>query len=118
MLDWRKAVNDVGEQYVREVHIVSVGNECKELLLLLGQGEGFRLICACDNQRLEAHAPHKTHEPLEPHEPHLGAFLYEPNASIMKAGCFQEVAVTYQVQPLAPNSHLFISSRLIESCKD
>ena len=38
MLDWRKAVSDLGEQYVREVHIVSVGNECKELLLLLGSG--------------------------------------------------------------------------------
>ena len=29
MLDWRKAVHDLGEQYVREVHIVSVANECK-----------------------------------------------------------------------------------------
>ena len=29
MLDWQKAVEDIGEQWVREVHIVSVGNECK-----------------------------------------------------------------------------------------
>ena len=35
MLDWQKAVEDIGEQWVREVHIVSVGNECKELLLVL-----------------------------------------------------------------------------------
>lgn len=35
MLDWRKAIADIGEEYVREVHIVSVDNECKELLLLI-----------------------------------------------------------------------------------
>ena len=110
MLDWRKAVNDVGEQYVREVHIVSVGNECKELLLLIGQGEGLRLVCVCDNQRLEAHNPHKIHEPLEPHDPHHGLFLYEPNASIMKAGCFDEVSRQFQVGQLAQNSHLFVSA--------
>ena len=35
MLDWRKAVSDLGEDYVSEVHIVSVHNECKELLIVL-----------------------------------------------------------------------------------
>ena len=35
MLDWRKAVDDFAGT-VAEVHIVSTGNECKELLLLLG----------------------------------------------------------------------------------
>ena len=35
MLDWRKAVNDLGVQWVKEVHIVSVQNECKELLVVL-----------------------------------------------------------------------------------
>ena len=38
MLDWRKAVSDLGEQYVSEVHIVSVQNECKELLLVMQKG--------------------------------------------------------------------------------
>ena len=33
MLDWRKAIADLGEDYVAEVHIVSVDNECKELLI-------------------------------------------------------------------------------------
>ena len=33
MLDWRKAVEDIGRQYVSAVHIVSVANECKELLI-------------------------------------------------------------------------------------
>lgn len=119
MLDWRKAVNDLGEQYVREVHIVSVGNECKELLLLLGQGEGLRLICACDNQRLEVDESHKAYESYEPYEPyrpdeiHQGIFLYEPNASIMKAGCFDEVSRQFKVGQLAQNSHLFVSANYV-----
>ena len=122
MLDWRKAVNDLGEQYVREVHIVSVGNECKELLLLLGQGEGLRLICACDNQRLEVDEAHKAYESYESYEPyrpyrpdeiHQGIFLYEPNASIMKAGCFDEVSWQFKVGQLAQNSHLFVSANYV-----
>ena len=48
MLDWRKAVHDLGEQYVREVHIVSVANECKELLLVLS-AEGAPLVLHCQN---------------------------------------------------------------------
>ena len=33
MLDWRKAVEDIGKEHVSAVHIVSVANECKELLV-------------------------------------------------------------------------------------
>ena len=83
MLDWRKAVSDLGSQYVREVHIVSVANECKELLILL----------------------------YWPHNPH---YLYSPNASIMKAGCFAELATRFSLNQLAQNSHLFVSDKLVE----
>ena len=106
MLDWRKAVSDLGEQYVREVHIVSVGNECKELLLLLGSGSGQRLLCVNDDQVFEptaqiAQAPQTAHSPR---------YLYEPNASIMKAGCFTELSQHYGVVPIAHDSHLFVSA--------
>jgi hypothetical protein len=40
-------------------------------------------------------------------------FLYEPNASIMKAGCFDVLTQRYPVRQLAPNSHLFISDAAI-----
>lgn len=43
----------------------------------------------------------------------MPAFLYEPNASIMKAGCFSELAAAYGLQQLAPNSHLFVADSLI-----
>lgn len=41
-------------------------------------------------------------------------FLYEPNASVMKAGCFDEIARAYGVSAISRNSHLFLSDREIE----
>ena len=114
MLDWRKAVTDLGPQYVREVHIVSVANECKELLILLSPGQTFRLICVNDNSVFMPHDSHDSHEPYWPHEPHKSHYLYSPNASIMKAGCFAEVAARFSLHQLAQNSHLFVSDQLVE----
>ena len=112
MLDWRKAVDDL--QYVREVHIVSVDNECKELLLVLEQTERpLRLACVNNNQIFEVSShssPLTSHpSPLTPEQ-----FLYEPNASIMKAGCFDALAQQYPVCQVSTNSHLFLSSVEIE----
>ena len=113
MLDWRKAVSDLGS--VSEVHIVSVGNECKELLLVLEReapADGGRLFCANDDTLLAvpfggtyrpAACPVARALPTD-------AFLYEPNASVMKAGCFGELAVSYHVEALHPQSHLFVSA--------
>ena len=41
-------------------------------------------------------------------------FLFEPNASVMKAGCFDEIARAYGVSAISRNSHLFLSDREIE----
>ena len=122
MLDWRKAVEDL--KYVTEVHIVSVGNECKELLLLLDKkgAEDLRVVCVNftkDREQLfetsyGGQPPCSGHHisPLLPLSP--SHFLYEPNASIMKAGCFAEVEQRYPVQQISQNSHLFLSSVEIE----
>ena len=112
MLDWPKAVDDL--QYVREVHIVSVDNECKELLLVLEQTERpLRLVCVNNNQIFEVSShssPLTSHpSPLTPEQ-----FLYEPNASIMKAGCFDALAQQYPVCQVSANSHIFLSSVEIE----
>jgi 16S rRNA G966 N2-methylase RsmD len=112
MLDWRKAVDDL--QYVREVHIVSVDNECKELLLVLEQTERpLRLVCINNNQIFEVSShssPLTSHpSPLTPEQ-----FLYEPNASIMKAGCFAALMQQYPIRQVSANSHLFLSSVEIE----
>lgn len=110
MLDWRKAVDDLGEAYVSEVHIVSVQNECKELLIVMQKdAPSLRLVCVNDDNIWEPYP-----SPLSSQFSVLSFhFLYEPNASVMKSGCFTELECDFGVAQLAPNSHLFLSDRLI-----
>ena len=134
MLDWRKAVSDINSviataaNVVREVHIVSVNNECKELLLLVDNGE-WRVegreqsvqtdyLLRCINvlsdatvQQFSVTMTESLHQ--QPFASLPGQFLFEPNTSIMKAGCFDALADAYGVSQLAPNSHLFTADRPI-----
>lgn len=124
MLDWHKAVADMGS-CIGEVHIVSVGNECKELLLVMSRRyNGLeRIFCVNDGQSFSfAPQPHnpttvKPHNPTtaKPHNPTTANFLYEPNASIMKAGCFALLEQEYGASQLSRDSHLFISDEKITS---
>ena len=126
MLDWRKAVDDIEQQKasVNEVHIVSVDNECKELLLVLSKEltDGLRLVCVngdsifefvpkvglnCSQPRNELFPRWDYSSDYDLSDSPL--YLYEPNASIMKAGCFVEVEERFKVQQIAVNSHLFLS---------
>lgn len=113
MLDWQKAVSDIGG--ASEVHIVSIGNECKELLLVINGGdikqEDLKVFCVNDCQEF----CYKMHDdmpdvPVGTSEPH---YLYEPNASIMKAGCFNLLSQRYAVGQPDKNSHLFLSDKEI-----
>lgn len=123
MFDWRKAVSDL--KHVSEVHIVSVANECKELLLVLGQQQTetpsitcvnddsvFKVFSLSENDGFSAGnqcflGPKTMFSQLENDS---AKYLYEPNASIMKAGCFAELEQQYPVCQLSANSHLFQSS--------
>ena len=143
MLDWRKAVNDLEatSAFVNEVHIVSVDNECKELLIEVrsqkSEGSHYQVHCvnlqtngeiqhfsftpkALQNDTLTSHspAPKAFHSDVLNSQSSLPAshssllssgFLYEPNASIMKAGCFAELEMCFYVKKVADNSHLFLS---------
>lgn len=116
MLDWRKAVADF-DGTVREVHIVATGNECKELLLVLGQQmheepSAPRVFCVNDNQRIDYDSAAYTQGLRIGGKPLLEVknYLYEPNASIMKAGCFDLVEERFGVTQVGPSSHLFVSA--------
>lgn len=118
MLDWHRAISELS--HVREVHIISVNNECKELLLVLSarnMGENLRIYCindaqsfVCDEMDMESSsvkiAPSTLEEML---------YLYEPNASLMKAGCFGVLSGRYDARMLSKNSHLFVSQAPIEA---
>ncbi len=109
MLDWRKAVEDL--KAVSEVHIVSVDNECKELLLVMSETvKPLQMFCINDEQEF-IFSPDLIQSPSQLPVSSSFRFLYVPNASIMKAGCFGELAIRFQMTPLDKNSHLFISDR-------
>ena len=113
MLDWRKAVEDLG--HVNEVHIVSVDNECKELLLILSKEEKpLKLFCVNNDQVFEGDQgdwlnERSIAEIRVPVPMSSQAYLFEPNASIMKAGCFTLLEQQFNVSQLDKNSHLFVS---------
>ncbi len=118
MLDWHQAVDSIQRtagQIVREIHIVAVANECKELLLVLSAqttDKPIQLFCANDQQLFMADAQ-TTHDSVgiaTPDEAMQAAWIYEPNAAIMKAGSFAAITQQYGIKALAPNSHLFVST--------
>ena len=132
MLDWHRAVSELS--HVREVHIISVNNECKELLLVLSARnmgemevssadgevkhvENLRIYCindaqsfVCDELDMESSQVKIAPSTLEEMQ-----YLYEPNASLMKAGCFGVLSERYDARMLSKNSHLFVSQAPIEA---
>ena len=144
MLDWHRAVSELS--HVREVHIVSVNNECKELLLVLSarnmgmnmvsetdlgakHDENLRIFCindsqsfVCDETEMASSAvkiasPDKKVSFDRITSPALDEmpYLYEPNASLMKAGCFGVLSERYDAKMLSKNSHLFVSEDPVEA---
>lgn len=142
MLDWHRAVSELN--CVKEVHIISVNNECKELLLVLSarnkggnvgsnsfpvQDNGSVLLSVedfghpgnlriysindsqsfvCDEMEMEESSVKIAPSTFEEMQ-----YLYEPNASLMKAGCFGVLSERYDARMLSKNSHLFVSRDLI-----
>ncbi|MBQ3960667.1 MAG: SAM-dependent methyltransferase, partial [Muribaculaceae bacterium] len=116
MLDVSQALRQL--RGVSEVHIVSVAGECKELLLLLSaKHEGdVKIVCVNDGQTFTYRLGEPVVMPMQwsgelPAEGDL--YLYEPNASMMKAGCFGQLAQRYGLQAVAQQSHLFVAERPI-----
>ena len=136
MLDWNKAAADLNAAgmpgRVSQVHIVSVDNECKELLIVMeNDAKGApRIVCADNDSIFEADSllPTLTAEAdprpvpatmLTPAAatpaatPVDACYLYEPNASIMKAGCFGLLEQRFAVRQIAHDSHLFLAGEEI-----
>ena len=116
MLDWHRAISELS--HVREVHIISVNNECKELLLVLSarnMGENLRIYCINDAQSFvcEELDMESSSVKIAPSSLEEMQYLYEPNASLMKAGCFGVLSERYDARMLSKNSHLFVSSEPI-----
>lgn len=141
MLDWHKAVSDL-HPLVTDVDIVAVDGECKELLLTLDMKRGDAhnddntqaakhdyVVVRCADLPSSSFAFRYTSDggcAIDTPQPtdvasmspllgadHTPSYLYEPNASVMKAGCFRELELTFGARQISANSHLFTSEQLI-----
>lgn len=99
---------------VSEVHVVSVGGECKEMLLVLCREKtDITYHCANITTSIETFCTNdRNAEPMIAAHPER--YLYEPNASILKAGVQNALCQHYDVGKLHPFSHLFTSAHFIE----
>ena len=124
MLDMHSALNEL--KWVSELHIVSVNNECKELILILEKGDKAiqeakkEITISCEqvvNNFSSQHFSYTLSE--EKSSPcmlaeKIGNYLYEPGAAILKAGPYRLLTSRYNVEKLHPNSHLYTSEKLVD----
>lgn len=116
MLDIALALRSV--QQVAEVHVVAVDNECKELLLLMKRdftGQTTMVVTALTSRGEQQTLRMPMDEEADAQPPYaaqIGAFLYEPNVAVLKAGLFKSIATHYDVEKLAVSSHLYTSDTL------
>jgi len=102
------------------VHVVSVKNECKELLFILERTTALvDPLITCVNLTSESTESFSftladERDTATGMAAGIGRFLYEPNASLLKAGAFKCVADRMGVAKLQVSSHLYTSDNLVE----
>lgn len=102
--------------HIKSIHVIAVDNEVKELLWILdNKYEASIEILAVNIQKdktdIQKFILGKLHEvnyslPKD--------YVYEPNSSILKSGCINELSQMFTVGKLHPHSHLFTSNQLID----
>ncbi|CAG4991712.1 hypothetical protein DYBT9275_00816 [Dyadobacter sp. CECT 9275] len=118
LLDIDLAVKEL--KGVKEVHIIGLGNECKELLFVLDQennqpdflrkvrvldSRGDTLAAMDFSAASEQQALPCFSDPL--------SFLYEPHAAVLKAGFYRLTATHFNLNKLAASSHLYTSENCV-----
>lgn len=115
LLDIKKAIHDL--KTVSDVYVVSVDNECKELLFVLTKHEvehaNIHAICLNKIQTKFTFNYHDEYNAVANYTLPQ-SFLYEPDAAILKAGAFQQIACAFGLKKLHKHTHLYTSDTLIE----
>ena len=117
MLDITRAINELS--HIEKLYVISVNNECKELLLLINKE------CETDTEIYAINIDNKGNKsdilkgtiPSESqigisHAREVGSYLYEPFAAHLKSGLYKTIAQQYGVEKLHQHSHLYTSNTL------
>ncbi len=106
-------------KHVKEIYIISLKNDCKELLFILEKDfNGAPAIHATILNEgkdtsfsfLETEEKESIFQIGEPQQ-----YLYDPDVAILKAGCFKLIAQRYLLDKLNTNTHLYTSNTRIDS---
>lgn len=104
--------------HIKEVHIVAVDGECKELLLIAQKEFDGEPSLHCVELGKTPQAWHT--DCCTDSAPYVGAkemgrFLFEPDVTIMKAGMFNAISQVYSLSSLDPNTHLLTGNEPTEA---
>ncbi|WP_440121536.1 class I SAM-dependent methyltransferase [Tenacibaculum sp. Ill] len=114
ILDISSTINEL--KFVKEIHVVAVNNEVKELLFLLTKGH---------KQLIKVNTVNILKNSVREFNFNLGngfkseystplKYLYEPNSAILKSGGFNQIANQQKVNKLHQHSHLYTSEKLVK----
>ena len=114
---------------IKEIHVVAVKNECKELLVLCQQTTDNGQQTSCNNQlsavshQLSAvdlrenwrfnFTEEEENEAVVSFADEIGKYLYEPGVACMKAAPFKLLSQRFNIKKLHRNSHLYTSDELV-----
>lgn len=105
-------------EYVKEIHIVAVNNEVKELLWILERNYKAEVIVKTVNlqkinsQHFEFITSDEPNASVNYSEPLT--YLYEPNSALLKSGGFNSISDLLNLNKLHKHSHLYTSETLLE----
>ena len=115
MLDISKALEEL--HHVKEVHVVAVSNECKELDFIMERGYQGDIQFVCVNLLTSQVKMSFTREEERNCPGRIADtvlnYLYEPNPAVMKAGCYKLLTERFDVFKLHKNSNLYTSEQFI-----
>ena len=117
MIDIKKAVESL--KYVYEVHIVSIANECKEVLFLLNRDkivsyDEISITCVDLAQAHKLTFTYNEEQKIENELKNPDHFLYLPNVAITKSGGYNIFASRHNVSKVSSNTHIYSSSKKVE----
>jgi hypothetical protein len=113
MLDITSAINEL--KFVKEIHIIAVQNEVKELLFILEKAYKKTIKVKTINITKSAEQTFESDfkKEVTTNFSLPQTYLYEPNSAILKAGFFNEVSNQLELNKLHKNSHLYTFFDLI-----
>lgn len=114
LLDISAALNSMPA--VRDVYIISVDNDCKELLFIQEQGyigkTNIHAVRLYQGHQQEFIFDYTSEGLVKPSFSKPQHYLYEPDVAITKAGAFKSIATAYNLHKLHQHSHLYTSNEL------